>query len=40
VGQQSRTYQTWTVVGFLLLHHLLRLNPGDASLLDLELGGS
>lgn len=36
VGQQSRTYQTWTVVGFLLLHHLLRLNPGDASLLDLE----
>jgi beta-fructofuranosidase len=39
VGQQSRTYQTWTVVGFLLLHHLLRLNPGDASLLDLERGG-
>jgi beta-fructofuranosidase len=39
VGQQSRTYQTWTVVGFLLLHHLLRLNPGDVSLLDLEQGG-
>jgi hypothetical protein len=38
VGQQSRTYQTWTVVGFLLLHHLLRLKPGDAHLLDLERG--
>jgi len=38
VGQQSRTYQTWTLVGFLLLHDLLRLNPGDVSLLDLEPG--
>jgi beta-fructofuranosidase len=37
MGQQSRTYQTWTVVGFLLLHHLLWVNPGDVSLLDLEI---
>jgi hypothetical protein len=36
VGQQARTYQTWTIVGFLLLHHLLRLNPEDVSLLDLN----
>ena len=26
VGQQARTYQTWTIVGFLLLHHLLRVD--------------
>ena len=38
VGQQSRTYQTWTVVGFLLLHHLLRINTQDVTLLDLEAG--
>ncbi len=37
MGQQSRTFQTWTVVGFLLLHHLLWVNPGDVSLLDLEI---
>jgi hypothetical protein len=36
VGQQARTYQTWTIVGFLLLHHLLRINPGDVAMLDLE----
>jgi beta-fructofuranosidase len=35
VGQQSRTYQTWTIVGFLLLHHLLRSNSQDVDLLDL-----
>lgn len=35
VGQQARTYQTWTIVGFLLLHHFLRVNPVDAGLLDL-----
>jgi hypothetical protein len=35
MGQQSRTYQTWTVVGFLLLHHLLWLNNADVELLDL-----
>ena len=36
VGQQARTYQTWTIVGFLLMHHLLRVNPADVSLLDIE----
>ena len=38
VGQQSRTYQTWTIVGFLLLHHFLRVNPDDVLLLDLDEG--
>jgi beta-fructofuranosidase len=37
VGQQARTYQTWTIVGFLLLHHFLRVNPVDVSLLDINL---
>jgi beta-fructofuranosidase len=36
VGQQARTYQTWTIVGFLLLHHFLRVKPEDVILLDLE----
>jgi beta-fructofuranosidase len=36
VGQQARTYQTWTIVGFLLLHHLLRVNPGDVSALHID----
>ena len=36
VGQQSRTYQTWTIVGFLLLHHFLRTSPEDVEILDLE----
>ena len=38
VGQQSRTYQTWTIVGFLLLHQFLRVNPDDVLLLDLDEG--
>ena len=38
VGQQSRTYQTWTIVGFLLLHHFLRVKPDDVLLLDLDDG--
>ena len=29
VGQQSRTYQTWTIVGFLLMHHFLRNEYND-----------
>ena len=29
VGQQSRTYQTWTIVGFLLMHHFLREKNND-----------
>jgi beta-fructofuranosidase len=36
VGQQARTYQTWTIVGFLLMHHMLRVRPQDVSLLDIE----
>ena len=36
VGAQSRTYQTWTIVGFLLLHHLLRIHPEDVTLMNLE----
>ena len=36
MGQQARTYQTWTIVGFLLLHHLLRVNPRDVTLLDIN----
>jgi beta-fructofuranosidase len=36
VGQQARTYQTWTIVGFLLLHHLLRVKPEDVALMDIE----
>jgi len=36
VGQQSRTYQTWTIVGFLLLHHLLRVKPQDVTALNID----
>lgn len=36
IGQQARTYQTWTIVGFLLLHHFLKKNPADVNLLDIE----
>ena len=36
VGQQARTYQTWTLVGFLLLHHFLQVKPNDVRVLDLE----
>ena len=38
VGQQSRTYQTWTIVGFLLMHHFLRVNPDDVLMLHLDPG--
>ena len=37
VGQQSRTYQTWTIVGFLLMNHFLKVNPKDVSMMDLHL---
>jgi Alkaline and neutral invertase len=41
MGQQARGYQTWTIVGFLLVHHLLRVNPADALILNLPpLAGS
>jgi len=36
VGQQSRTYQTWTVVGFLLLHQVMRLDASAVELIDLD----
>lgn len=35
VGQQSRSYQTWTIAGFLLSQHILIHNPADCSILDL-----
>jgi hypothetical protein len=35
IGQQARLYQTWTIVGFLLVHHFLRVNPDDADIMDL-----
>ena len=38
VGQQSRTYQTWTVVGLLLQHHVLHCDPGAVLLFDLDAG--
>lgn len=34
MGQQARLYQTWTIVGFLLMHHFLEVNPKDANILD------
>ncbi len=33
VGQQARTYQTWTIVGFLLVHHFLKVRPRDVRVL-------
>ncbi len=36
VGQQSRTYQTWTIVGFLLMHHFLKVDPKDVSMMNLN----
>jgi hypothetical protein len=35
VGQQARSYQTWTIVGLLLVHHFLEVNPQDALIFDL-----
>jgi hypothetical protein len=35
MGQQARLHQTWTIVGFLLVHHLLKENPGDAKIMNL-----
>jgi hypothetical protein len=35
VGQQARSYQTWTIVGFLLVHHFLRVNPEDSKIMNL-----
>jgi len=35
IGQQARVYQAWTIAGFLLVHHLLKVNPSDSSIMDL-----
>ena len=35
VGQQSRTYQTWTIVGFLLMNHFLRNENDDLEMLNI-----
>jgi hypothetical protein len=35
MGQQARLHQTWTIVGFLLVHHFLKVNPADAKIMNL-----
>lgn len=35
IGQQARTYQTWTLTSLLLSHHLLITHPGDRNLMNL-----
>lgn len=35
IGQQARLNQTWTIAGFLLVHHFLKVNPGDANIMNL-----
>lgn len=35
MGQQARMNQTWTITGFLLVHHFLKVNPADASIVNL-----
>ena len=35
MGQQARINQTWTIVGFLLVHHFLKVNPADVGIMDL-----
>jgi Alkaline and neutral invertase len=35
IGQQARLNQTWTITGLLIMHHLLRVNPADARIMDL-----
>ncbi len=35
MGQQARGYQTWTIVGFLLVHHFLKVNPTNVQILNL-----
>ncbi|MEI6379933.1 MAG: glycoside hydrolase 100 family protein [Cyanobacteriota bacterium ELA615] len=35
IGQQARNYQTWTIAGFLLVHHFLKVNPADSSIMNL-----
>lgn len=35
MGQQARINQTWTIAGFLLVHHFLKVNPADANIMSL-----
>lgn len=35
IGQQARSNQTWTIVGFLLVHHFLKVNPEDSKIMNL-----
>jgi hypothetical protein len=35
MGQQARLYQTWSIAGLLLSHHLLKVKPDDADIMDL-----
>jgi glycogen debranching enzyme len=36
VGQQARNYQTWTIVGLLLTHKLLRGNQEDLITISID----
>ena len=38
LGSNHALYQTWTIVGFLLLHHFLRVEPNDVLMLNLDAG--
>jgi hypothetical protein len=35
LGQQARVSQTWTIAGFLLVHHFLKINPTDVNIMNL-----
>lgn len=35
IGQQARLYQTWTIVGLLLVNHFLNVNPDDTKIMEL-----
>lgn len=35
MGQQARINQTWTIAGFLLVHHFLKVNPADVNIMNL-----
>ena len=37
IGQQARTYQTWTIVGLLLMQHFVNAPEGESRVLDLGL---
>ncbi|MEG3439558.1 glycoside hydrolase 100 family protein [Pannus brasiliensis CCIBt3594] len=35
IGQQARINQTWTIVGFLLVHHFLKVDPASVRIMTL-----